>query len=387
MLLPVLTLRTLMIALSLVACLAIHPAASLGQTTHVVNLDGSGDFTSIHDALDAAVAGDTIHLMPGRYTQMRQFQFPAFPVQALAGVSLNNITIRGESRDAVIIGPTVPNIIGQGPIGIATDLNASGLRVESLTIENLFCGVTMLSQTTLDRVTLRGCTSGASSFSSGAIAIVKSGFYANDRGLDLIDPSTQIDIETSVFFGNRKGVDVASARGVQIRSCTIRGGSTGIQVEQLGEALISDCTIEGVSIVALDVSSGSVVRCDSSSLSGGQYSVIAGGSSDLTISNSVIGGGTDVTILANGPDRMNVNRCELGAAGPLVISVVPGLPAFIADFTNNFWFTTSKAQIAAWIHDGNDDPLINTIIQFEPIASSPVAIEPVSWGTLKSSYK
>jgi pectin methylesterase-like acyl-CoA thioesterase len=35
----------------------------------VVALDGSGDFRSIQEAVDAAAKGDTVFLKPGRYEQ------------------------------------------------------------------------------------------------------------------------------------------------------------------------------------------------------------------------------------------------------------------------------------------------------------------------------
>ena len=40
--------------------------SSSGPRTIIVALDGSGDFSSIQDAVDAAARGDTVFLKPGR---------------------------------------------------------------------------------------------------------------------------------------------------------------------------------------------------------------------------------------------------------------------------------------------------------------------------------
>lgn len=52
---------------SLIALLAIFTSMSQAQTTHIVDLAGTGDFTSIHEAVEAASAGDTIRVQPDQY--------------------------------------------------------------------------------------------------------------------------------------------------------------------------------------------------------------------------------------------------------------------------------------------------------------------------------
>jgi hypothetical protein len=54
------------IAISLLAGSAVGVAA---EVTHVVAQDGSGDFTTISDAVVAAQDGDTIMVRPGTYTE------------------------------------------------------------------------------------------------------------------------------------------------------------------------------------------------------------------------------------------------------------------------------------------------------------------------------
>src|SRR5690242_6254512 len=64
----------------IIACLAVaclvagaglraEGGTATNPRTIVVALDGSGDFKSIQEAVDAAAKGDTVFLKPGRYEQ------------------------------------------------------------------------------------------------------------------------------------------------------------------------------------------------------------------------------------------------------------------------------------------------------------------------------
>ena len=57
------------------------------------------------------------------------------------------------------------------------------------------------------------------------------------------------------------------------------------------------------------------------------------------------------------------------------------------DLRNNYWGTTEPDSIAAWIWDGNDDPSIHAIVEFDPVT----AIEPIgeqrSLGDVKRMFR
>lgn len=53
--------------LGLLSILLIGASIAQAQETHIVDLAGTGDFTTIHDAVEAASAGDTIRVQPDQY--------------------------------------------------------------------------------------------------------------------------------------------------------------------------------------------------------------------------------------------------------------------------------------------------------------------------------
>ena len=57
--------------LALTALFLVVASGGMSATWHVAK-DGSGDFTVIQDAVDAASAGDTIWIHAGRYEEMTE---------------------------------------------------------------------------------------------------------------------------------------------------------------------------------------------------------------------------------------------------------------------------------------------------------------------------
>ncbi|WP_261788813.1 DUF3344 domain-containing protein [Methanosarcina siciliae] len=107
-------LNTLTFMLGLLLSLALI-AVPASAATLTVAADGSGDYTSLLSAVDAASDGDTIYIKVGTYTEST----------AHINVDQPNVTIMGEDRDKVII-----NLVGHN-----IKLYSSGDHIENLTLK------------------------------------------------------------------------------------------------------------------------------------------------------------------------------------------------------------------------------------------------------------
>ena len=75
--------------------------------TWLVEKDGSGDFTIIQDALDAAASGDTVRIGPGRFEDFKQYTYPGGTPVIVANVQVAHMTLIGAGSEATIIGSEV----------------------------------------------------------------------------------------------------------------------------------------------------------------------------------------------------------------------------------------------------------------------------------------
>lgn len=101
--------------------------------------DGSGDYTVIQDAVDAAAPGDTVLIGPGRYTESSVFPYDGEGIEGetFVGIDKDDLTLMGVHRDSVVIGPWEPNFEGFLPKGIAMQYQGSTrIRIENLTVRN-----------------------------------------------------------------------------------------------------------------------------------------------------------------------------------------------------------------------------------------------------------
>jgi len=95
-------------------------AAPVAAATLIVAADGSGDYTSVKAAVDAAEQGDTVYIKSGRYSESTQIT-----------ASNPDITIRGEGADKVTL------ILGGNPMS----LQAPGCHVEDLKFQGHISGI------------------------------------------------------------------------------------------------------------------------------------------------------------------------------------------------------------------------------------------------------
>ena len=141
-----------------------------------VKADGTGDFTSIQDAIDAAISGDSIYMDPGSYDSIR---VDSKSIQIIAGegptksfIDAKGLTtaviLSGYPNQTRISGFTILNGIGD----LNADGNGGGIRVEP--------GV----KASIDNCVLTGNEDGAIFFGDSSETIVTNTLtYGNDKSL------------------------------------------------------------------------------------------------------------------------------------------------------------------------------------------------------------
>ena len=359
-------------------------------TTYRVERDGTGDFTTIQPAVDVAAPGDTIVLGIGRYPEVAPFH-PAktWPSDVCVGIAVDSLTIIGVDRDAVIIGPSHPNYtLEDGPRGIvARHSVVSWMSLKDLTVENVFDGGYLYGHVRVDNCVFRSCEHGLSYWSPNGMIIKDSYFSDNKYGVVTYAGSASTEVFASQFMGNNTGVTFAGSMNCIVQDCEVVDCSIGIDYQQGSNGTIMNCHViadhTGISIAL----SSNVLLLDNR-VWGDTFSLYAPAFSVVTGYRNIFKGGT-VATLAFHAIEVTLHECHIIKHSGLAVDVIGPVwpPPVILDMTDNYWGTTSADSIAAWIHDGNDDPFILGTVDYEPFSSHPIGSSKKSWGSVKNLYR
>lgn len=122
-------------------------AASIGvavvseAATFRVARDGSGDFSVIAEAVDAAASGDTISIAAGDYPETPPYQAQGGILNVVAWVTQSELTVIGDDRDAVIVGaPTEAPDRERGPSGFVCPPGGN-ISLRGVTVRNSSHGI------------------------------------------------------------------------------------------------------------------------------------------------------------------------------------------------------------------------------------------------------
>jgi len=325
--------------------LPIHAA-----TWHVAK-DGSGDFTVIQDAVDAASPGDTIHIHAGRYEEMvENFDMwgdGSYFANPHVAVTKDDLTFIGDGADVTLIGPEFrpadPPSLYSG--FCTTHAYASGTVIRDLAVESVNIGLMVASSTAeisgyratamvegiwvattgsciIDDCVFTDCGDGVVSYSYARNVTVRNSQFADcgtayvSLGTDevLIEDCTATDMRSGFRIQQGSsatlrrvalhsyaatGIGVSSGANVEIYDCSILGGIAGIN--SMGESLWCEGTrVAGQSATVVSINSaGETVFRDCELINGGWLTVycLYNGSGDC-----------HVDMKNNGPSRVCVGN-------------------------------------------------------------------------------
>ena len=381
--------RTAIATISYLAILGI--ALPTAAATWYVERDGSGDFTVIQDAVDAASPGDVIMVGPGRYDE---FQVHNTDWNVYVHIETEDLTIIGSGPESTIIGPVDNSVNVYNTIGFFVD-NITQCRLEGVTIENIrkFTVDVIDGGVEISDCVFRDGYQGVFGTYVYGLSVQDCEFVNfTGNGITVFSSASWAEITSCTFTNNRSGFSVnsSSPQGIIVSDCVFEGGVAGGGFSIGSTGGVHNCTFTGqhswgmwfhmsgaVEIVGnyIDLDEGWCLWIESSGLFSGHDNVLKSNSNCILVRTPV-------------PIDFHNNHFLRGPDGWFVRTgdYYPWDPAYV-DLTQNWWGTTDLDEIAEWIYDGNDHENVNLYIEYEPILGGPVPTEQTTWSDLKALYR
>ena len=367
--------------------------------TITVERDGSGDFMVLQEALNAAADGDTIRLGPGDFTEMPWTRLPGYSwdVRSCGRVLADDVTIIGAGPELTRIGPAAYAANGNlfSPKAI-TYTGGGGLRLQDLAVRNCYDGVFLQGTLDMGDCVIDDHVNGVFWFATGIGGSIRDTVFRGESGIAptalWISPSgggEGILIERCNVSGAKA---IFETPGTTMIDCSFDDYSVGVFVYGSGSANFHRCSVN-VSRIGFTFSLGSGAYCEinDSEVSGGQAALDTGGNAPngrYVVRNSRLHGGSTAVIDARyRPRSCEISGCDIfKGSGPVILCSSTNT-AVTHDLRNNYWGTTSEADIQSWIIDHSDDPNIPATVLYLPFVGMPVLTEKTTWGELKASFR
>ncbi len=395
------------ILVELICILMITCGPATAKTWHVEK-DGSGDYTVIQDAVDAAASGDTIRIGQGRFNDRRLYTYPGWSDSVIVTIFQYELTLIGAGPQT-ILGQNFPWTLEQGmPKAInATDTAGNHiLSVSHLRIENMRDGIyTSYEYSAKNKATITDCE-----FYNNHVSIIITGmdgqaditrcsftyqprdgtFIAawDHRNLTITDCSFLL---LEYFPWSQTSINLTAVQFVTIKNCDFTNGVGAITIPFCEQADISDCRFTNQKNVVFDAGTGSRVSLDNCVFTTpGSVLNSYSGDNIISLRNSVISGVKSESFHISYVGSLNVHDCDLdhGTQGAVRVSDIPNCntPSHL-DFTNNYWGTDNPDSIQAWIRDHNDSDQACYIIDYEPYRGVSTPVRKKSLGGVKAMFR
>ncbi len=390
------TLPAILVLLALLAAaLVLAPVA--GAATWRVERDGSGDYTTIQPAVDAAASGDTILIGPGQYTEYQHVHPLGWvnPNDVFVLCHVGGLTLIGSALQDVVIGPEAlfPDL--PGPVGVVMEEGLEGkLRLEGLTLRNLYKGV----WSKWNRLELVNCRllniSDGGLFTDAPDGLLVEAchfdFAEVAPAISAFGPASGFVIRDSEF--HMGDISFQDNTDIVVENCRFQGGQGGIQFHR-SAGVVTNCEFTDFNSFCVGAIGGSEVSISSSILRGGMYDGHGTRGLDVASSSHVfmedcILDGEYCSILLDSSAFLTAHGCHIEKSSDWYIrSNYWRGPLTGMDLTGNYWGTTDPEVIAEGILDHNDNEDLGFFIEFEPFSSEPLAEENPSLDGFKAMFR
>jgi parallel beta-helix repeat protein len=366
-----------------------------------VEKDGSGDFTVIQDAINAASSGDVVQIGPGVFQEYAwAWNNTQHDVYSCARAFQSTLTIVGAGVDETLIGGFALADHPHTDINAVSMVTNGTLHVRNLSLAGVDEGVHFEGGTLdISGCLIRDCRYGIYTWGRTGNVVTDCVFRENDQcGIIFVNTTDNIIVRNCEVLDSGVGIYVSHCGHTLIENCRFRGGYGGLQIVEWATASVRGCQFFERSLAAVWISS-SYVDVSNCHISPGLLGLEFENWGSLTGSGNVLEGCSEVTLrIGADADQEMVDfhgNHILNGGGFSVSSTAidlncPGEPCHI-DLSGNYWGTDDPAQISSWIDDYHDyhhlDSTHRVIVDFTPFSAVEVLTERTSLGSLKSLFR
>lgn len=196
-----------------------------------VEQDGSGEFSHIMHAVNAASAGDTILIGPGEYRNYISVMPPGFNyyVRIYVFVALPNLTFIGSGPADVVIGPEVfdPGYPANDPLGFMFIEGSDSWGIHGVTLENCLMGVATHTGGSISDCDFRGGDFGVSLFSEDELSTKNCEIRDHVSRGEIDNDSPGLNLTAKDYRFPNPLVYYEDGAHVQVSNCEFTGGGYG----------------------------------------------------------------------------------------------------------------------------------------------------------------
>jgi hypothetical protein len=291
-------------------------ASPLTAATWRVELNGSGDFTDIQPAVDAAAAGDTIRIGPGRFATFHAIGLPGYFDEVIVLIRKPNLTFIGAGKNVTRIGPTSAYVPYAKAPRAFFSLSPNAFALRDLTVENVYALVFASNY-----VDIEGCTFNAPDHRINCITIYDSAAHVESceftlygaRGVTLNGPSTGAVINACQFTGtgNSNPINCSfGTRTVSVSGCNITNGGF-VFYDATGS--VANCTfVNGIATAFyIDMPTSDILLNNVTIEGGAEVGLSIHGSSRVTAEGLVIAGTTTAAITTSARAFLGIHNSSI----------------------------------------------------------------------------